>query len=63
MYTWGQLVGDEPFSFLNRLYWFGVVGALYTWAQLAGVHLHWAYAHISQWVLLVWCSRAPYTWG
>ena len=23
-------------SFLNRLYWFGVGGALYTWAQLVG---------------------------
>ena len=34
-YTWAQLAGGTS-SFLNRLYWFGIVGSLYTVAQLAG---------------------------
>ena len=43
-------------SFLNRLYWFGVVG-LYIWGQLPGKGLL-----ISQQVILVCCSRILYTW-
>ena len=44
-------------SFLNSSYYIGVVG-LYTWGQLAGEGLP-----ISQQVILVWCSRAQYTWA
>ena len=38
-------------------YYIGVVG-VYTWGQLAGEGIL-----ISQYVILVWCSRALYTWA
>ena len=46
LYTWGS-ISRGPSSFLNRLYWFGVIGLLPLGHCGGGLFL----------IILIWCSR------